>query len=263
MRTTRGARRRGASAVHRCRLLVLQLRRGGRGAWSLARLGARAHRAQRLLLAQRLVLGVEPHVLRVQLVDGREQLARLHQAVGLVLLELVRGADQPAAPRALGTRAWALAGVRVQRTPLHLAAAEGHVELVKLLLSSGARFSGGRASGAAIPPTPKRLPAEVLFGKVEGEERGEDAMDPPIRWTDDLFWLRDDERKSDGVLSHLKAENAYTDALTAHLADARTSLYAELKGHVKETDTSAPVPWGDYEYFTKTEEGKSYRIHCR
>ena len=127
----------------------------------------------------------------------------------------------------------------------------------------GGGGGGGRASGAAIPPTPKRLPAEVLFGKVEGEERGEDAMDPPIRWTDDLFWLRDDERKSDGVLSHLKAENAYTDALTAHLADARTSLYAELKGHVKETDTSAPVPWGDYEYFTKTEEGKSYRIHCR
>ena len=127
----------------------------------------------------------------------------------------------------------------------------------------GGGGGSGRASGAAIPPTPKRLPAEVLFGKVEGEERGEDAMDPPIRWTDDLFWLRDDERKSDGVLSHLKAENAYTDALTAHLADARTSLYAELKGHVKETDTSAPVPWGDYEYFTKTEEGKSYRIHCR
>jgi oligopeptidase B len=41
----------------------------------------------------------------------------------------------------------------------------------------------------------KRKPHTVLFGKVEGENRGPNPMDPCVERNDDLFWLRDDDRK--------------------------------------------------------------------
>lgn len=42
-------------------------------------------------------------------------------------------------------------------------------------------------------------------------------MDPPVERVDDLFWLRDDERKNPEVIEHLEAENAYTEAHLAHV----------------------------------------------
>src|SRR5262245_55939830 len=41
--------------------------------------------------------------------------------------------------------------------------------------------------------------------------------------SDDYFWLR--ERKNPKVLEHLKAENAYTKAMTAHLKPLEDKLY--------------------------------------
>ena len=36
-----------------------------------------------------------------------------------------------------------------------------------------------------------------------------------------------------------------------------------MKSFMKESDTSAPVPHGPYEYYRRTVESKSYKIHCR
>lgn len=113
------------------------------------------------------------------------------------------------------------------------------------------------------PPVAKRVPHTVRFGRVEGEDRGPEPMDPPKERVDDLFWLRDDDRKDTEILAHLKAENDYTEACTAHLKPFEGKLYAELKSHLKETDKSAPYPWGPFEYFTSTVEGLSYKSHCR
>lgn len=35
------------------------------------------------------------------------------------------------------------------------------------------------AASAPLPPVPKRVPHVTFFGKVEGQDRGDDAMDPP------------------------------------------------------------------------------------
>jgi oligopeptidase B len=103
----------------------------------------------------------------------------------------------------------------------------------------------------------------VTFGAVAGENRGDLAMDPPRLLPDPYFWMRDDARTNPQVLARLAAENAHAVAATAHLADFRDALYAELKGHVKETDDSAPVAKGAWEYFTRTLDGQGYAIHCR
>src|ERR1041385_6591164 len=78
---------------------------------------------------------------------------------------------------------------------------------------------------------------------------------------DDYFWLR--EKTNPEVIKHLEAENAYTDAVMKPTAALQDKLYKEMVGHIKETDRSVPYRWGDYFYYTRTEQGKQYPINCR
>jgi len=41
------------------------------------------------------------------------------------------------------------------------------------------------------------------------------------------------------------------------------TLYHEILGRIQETDVSVPVKHDNYFYYTRTEEGKPYSIHCR
>lgn len=80
-------------------------------------------------------------------------------------------------------------------------------------------------------------------------------------FVDSYEWLRD---KSDpAVIAHLEAENAYTDAVTAHLEPLRQSVFDEIKARTKETDLSVPVRRGDWWYYARTFEGKQYGVQCR
>jgi oligopeptidase B len=78
---------------------------------------------------------------------------------------------------------------------------------------------------------------------------------------DDYAWLRDKDNPE--VTEYLKAENAYSDALTADLSPLRDELYNEMLSHIKQTDESAPYREGDWWYYARTEEGKQYSIFCR
>ncbi len=99
----------------------------------------------------------------------------------------------------------------------------------------------------ASPPTAPQRPYVIT---AHGDER----QDP-------LFWLR--HREDPEVLAYLEAENAYTDAETAPLADLRKDLFEEMKARIKETDMSVPSRRGPWWYYSRTEEGRNYAIHCR
>ena len=114
-----------------------------------------------------------------------------------------------------------------------------------------------------MAPLAERIPHLVKFGKVKGQNRGKDAFEKIRTIKDDYFWLRDDTRTSEKVLNHLRKENQYATRHTAHLDDLRKSLYEEHLSHLKETDDAAPYIHGNFWYFTKTVEGKSYKIYCR
>ena len=60
-----------------------------------------------------------------------------------------------------------------------------------------------------------------------------------------------------------EAENAYTDQETAPLGGLRDALFEEMVARIKETDLSVPAREGPWWYYARTEEGKSYAIHCR
>ncbi|MDD7961730.1 S9 family peptidase [Microbacterium sp. NE1TT3] len=74
-------------------------------------------------------------------------------------------------------------------------------------------------------------------------------------------WLR--AKDDAAVLSHLEAENAYTDARTEHLAALRDRIFDEIKGRTLETDLSVPSRRGPWWYYSRTVEGSQYGIHCR
>ena len=116
-----------------------------------------------------------------------------------------------------------------------------------------------------IPNAPIAKKAEhyVKFGAVDGENRGKNPMNPPIEKLDTYYWMRDDSRKNKEIIDHLKLENEFTKKSTNSLENSRKKIYEELLSHIQETDTSAPVPFGKYEYYSHTVEGLSYPIHCR
>ena len=72
------------------------------------------------------------------------------------------------------------------------------------LLSSFAAVSALRpmmmstAAASVSPPIAKRVSHTVTFGKVDGENRGTNPMEP-VELQDDLFWIRDDTRKNEEV----------------------------------------------------------------
>jgi oligopeptidase B len=79
--------------------------------------------------------------------------------------------------------------------------------------------------------------------------------------TDDYRWLH--KKENPEVIAHLNAENAYTEAMTADIKPLSEKLFAEIKGRMQEVDLSVPARRGDYYYYTRTEAGKQYPIHCR
>ena len=78
---------------------------------------------------------------------------------------------------------------------------------------------------------------------------------------DNYFWLRD--KSNPEVIKYLEQENAYTAAMTDKLKPFEDSLYKDILSHIKQTDLDVPVRRGDYYYYSRTEEGKQYPIHCR
>src|SRR5262245_33531168 len=78
---------------------------------------------------------------------------------------------------------------------------------------------------------------------------------------DDFFWLR--EKTNPAVMTHLQAEDAYTTTVMKPTEALQGKLCNEMLSHIKQTDTNVPFRWGNYFYYTRTEEGKQYPIFCR
>ncbi|MBV1852017.1 S9 family peptidase [Catellatospora tritici] len=97
------------------------------------------------------------------------------------------------------------------------------------------------------PPTAQRMASTR-------SHHGDDVLD-------EYAWL--EVKEDPAVLDYLKAENAWTDAATAHLSGLRETLFNEIKGRTQETDLSVPVRKGSYWYYNRTEEGRQYSIFCR
>ena len=108
------------------------------------------------------------------------------------------------------------------------------------------------------PPTARKLPESTSLHGVSRTDN--------YAWLRDPNWqevLKNPKKLSREIRSHLDAENAYTDALTAPLQNLQQELFEEMKGRLSEDDSSAPMAWDDYWYYTRVEAGKQYPLYCR
>jgi oligopeptidase B len=80
---------------------------------------------------------------------------------------------------------------------------------------------------------------------------------------DEYYWLRDDTRKDPAVLAYLAAENAYKDAMLAHLRSLEERLYAEIVGRVRQDDASVPYLQRGYWYYRRYASGAEYPLYAR
>jgi oligopeptidase B len=110
-----------------------------------------------------------------------------------------------------------------------------------------------KSPNAIAAPQAKRRPVTTIHHGVE--------------LTDDYAWLRaanwQDVMRDPSVLdaeirAYLEAENAYTEAQLADTRGLQEVLFAEMKGRIKEDDSSVPSPDGAYEYYTSFVAGGQY-----
>jgi oligopeptidase B len=94
-----------------------------------------------------------------------------------------------------------------------------------------------------------------------------------ITRSDDYAWMRDDNWQAmfkdpslldPAIRVHLEAENFYQQAAMADTEELRKTLFAEMRGRIKEDDSSVPSPDGAWlygvRYVTGGEQPKYFRI---
>jgi oligopeptidase B len=88
----------------------------------------------------------------------------------------------------------------------------------------------------------------------------------PYAWLKDLNWqqvMRDPAVLAQDIRVYLEAENAYTEAMLAVTTELRNEIFEEMKGRIKEDDSSVPTPDGPWEYYRRFDTGGQYPIFCR
>ena len=79
---------------------------------------------------------------------------------------------------------------------------------------------------------------------------------------DPYSWLRDPNYpvvEDAAILAHLEAENEYFRAIMRPLEPLVETLFAEMKGRIKEDDASVPVEEGGFLYQWRFDTGGQYR----
>jgi oligopeptidase B len=89
---------------------------------------------------------------------------------------------------------------------------------------------------------------------------------------DDYAWLKDtnwqEVLRDPGVLDpdirkYLEAENDYTESLLGHTSVLQKTLVQEMRGRIKEDDSSVPAPDGAYAYLRKFRQGGQHEMFGR
>jgi oligopeptidase B len=88
----------------------------------------------------------------------------------------------------------------------------------------------------------------------------------PYDWLRDDNWqrvMREPELLDPAIREHLEAENTYTEQMLAPTAALRQALFEELKGRIKEDESSVPAKDGPFDYYVRYELGSQHPRYCR
>jgi oligopeptidase B len=84
-----------------------------------------------------------------------------------------------------------------------------------------------------------------------------------MRLTDEQKTAKNKDNQTQKVEAYLNAENEYFDKVTASTNKFQKELFEEMKGRIKEDDTSVPYFRNNYFYITRFEKGSQYPIYSR
>jgi len=115
---------------------------------------------------------------------------------------------------------------------------------------------------ASSPPAARRDETAIIASRHEDRTRVD-----PYAWLKDDNWrevMREPSRLRADIRAHLEAENAYTrQCLETPTAALQEKLFEEMKGRIKENDSSVPAIDGDWAYFRRFREGGEYPVYAR
>jgi oligopeptidase B len=93
-----------------------------------------------------------------------------------------------------------------------------------------------------------------------------------ITITDDYAWLKDENWQevlrdpqvlNADIRKYLEGENDYTESLLGHTGELQKRLVKEMRGRIKEDDSSVPAPDGPFAYMRKFREGGQHELFGR
>lgn len=117
------------------------------------------------------------------------------------------------------------------------------------------------AKRRSAPKSPPRAAVRAVTRIVHGESLTDDYA-----WLRDPNWrevMRDPARLKPEIRKYLEAENNYAKAAFAKTAKLQKLLKQEMRGRIKEDDSSVPARDGDYAYFARYRKGGQHPLICR
>lgn len=114
------------------------------------------------------------------------------------------------------------------------------------------------SQGTPVPPVAKKIPVRI-------EQLGRIRVDD-YQWMKDDNWqavLRDPTLIKADVKEHLEAENAYREAMMVSTLPLQATMFEEMKGRIKEADSTVPSPDGAWEYYVEYRTGDQHPRYMR
>lgn len=126
---------------------------------------------------------------------------------------------------------------------------------------------------------------KIILSRKQGKTMTTKNMQPPIAGkhpvettfhghtrVDDYAWLKDENWQqvmhepdvlNADIRAYVEAENAYTWACMEDTQALQRKLFAEMRGRIKEDDSTVPDPDGAYAYYVRYVEGGQHPKFCR
>ncbi len=141
-----------------------------------------------------------------------------------------------------------------------------HSWLLRQRPLAGVLFAASAVCGLCVPAGAGGPPAGAPTGVVAppiANVKPFTVESPHGNRVDDYYWLRDDTRQNPEVLAYLDAENAYADAMLAHVAPLKQRLYDEIVGRIEQDDDFGALRDNGCWYYRRFEAGQEYPVYAR
>jgi oligopeptidase B len=111
-----------------------------------------------------------------------------------------------------------------------------------------------------------------LLDEPQAEQRPVERTLHGVRLVDEYAWLkaenwqqvmRDPSQLDPAIRAYLEAENGYCERALADTGSLQEKLFAEMRGRIKEDDSSVPAPDGPYAYYVRYREEGQHPLLCR